>query len=153
VPQVVGRTVSDANPDGIVPGAQYAQANPDPVITPEIIDKIRRVHGPGAKEGKGEFFAEFVNDESIKWLIQQAWANATRIMVGAAKDINRVVLAGTVWFDDETGTHELNIGRSATGLKTPSTETNAYIVILDSNNYVITCYPINRDDPVYPDEE
>jgi hypothetical protein len=28
VPQVVGGTVSDANPDGVVPGAQYAQASP-----------------------------------------------------------------------------------------------------------------------------
>jgi hypothetical protein len=31
VPRVVGGVVSDANPDGIVTGAQYAQASPTPV--------------------------------------------------------------------------------------------------------------------------
>jgi hypothetical protein len=145
--------VSDANPDGIVPGAQYAQANPVPVITPKTMDKIITVHGPGAVEGKGEFFAEIANEESIKWLIQEAWENATRINVGRGNLPGRVVIAGKVWFEDETGEHPLNIGRSATGLNTPSIETNAYVVILDSNNNVITCYPINPADPIFPDEE
>ena len=96
VPQVVGGTVSDANPDGIVPVAQYAQANVTPVITPDIIDKIKRVHGPGAKDGKGEFYAQFANAESIKWLIEEAWTNATRINVSAANKPGRVVLGATV---------------------------------------------------------
>lgn len=73
--------------------------------------------------------------------------------MSAANETDRVVLAGKVYFDDELGTHPLNIGRSATGLKTPSVETNAFVVILDSNNYVITCYPINPADPVYPLDE
>ncbi|MGA9215675.1 MAG: hypothetical protein WBZ54_10540 [Methylocella sp.] len=153
VPQVVGRVVSDANPDGIVPGTQYAQANLVPVITPDVIDKLKRVHGPGAKDRKGEFYAQFVNAESIKWLIDEARTNATRINVSAANKPDRVVLGTTVYVDDESGTHPLNIGRSATGLKTPSIATNAYVVILDSNNNVITCYPMNPADPVYPDEE
>ncbi|MGI8568198.1 MAG: hypothetical protein ACR2KT_03520 [Methylocella sp.] len=137
VPNVVGRTVSDANPDGIVPGAQYAQANPVPIVTPDVIDKIKRVHGPGAEDKKGEIFAQFANEKSIKWLIQEAWANSTRMNVGAANELDRVVLGGTVWKDDETGTHDVNIGWSGRKLKTPSKETNAYVVILDSNNYVI----------------
>ncbi|MGH6799923.1 MAG: hypothetical protein ACRECZ_00665 [Methylocella sp.] len=153
VPNVVGATVSDANPDGIVPSAQYAQANPVPIIAPDVIDKIKRVHGPGADYKKGEFFAQFANEETIKWLIQEAWANSTRMNVGAANEPDRVVLAGTVWKNDETGTHEVNIGWSGRKLKTPSEETNAYVVILDSSNYVITCYPINPDDTVFPDEE
>ncbi|MGH6835761.1 MAG: bacterial transcriptional activator domain-containing protein [Methylocella sp.] len=153
VPNVVGGTVSDANPDGIVPGAQYAQANPVPIVTPDIIDKIKRDHGPGAKDKKGEFFAQFANEERIKWLIQGAWANSTPMHVGAGNTPDRVVLGGTVWEDDETGTHEVYIGWSARKLKTPSIETNAYVVILDSNNYVITCYPISPDDPVFPYEE
>ncbi len=153
VPQVVGGIVSDANPDGIVPGAQYAQANSVPIVPPEIIDKIKRVHGPGAEEGKGEFYAQFANEASIQWLIQEAWANATRVKVRVGNKIDRVVVAGKVYIDDETGTHELIIGRSARGLKTPSIETNAYVIILDSNNVVITCYPINPADPVFPDEE
>jgi hypothetical protein len=153
VPQVVGGTVSDAGPDGIVPDAQYAQVSQTPIITAETINDILEKHGPGAKDRKGEFYPEFANAESIRLLIEEAWANATRIHVGAADQIDRVVLGGTVWFDDESGTHPLNIGRSATGLKTPSIETNTYVVILDSNNYVITCYPINPADWVYPFEE
>jgi hypothetical protein len=73
--------------------------------------------------------------------------------VSAANNPDRVVLGATVYFDDEFGTHPLNIGHSATGLKTASIETNAYVVILDSNNYVITCYPMNPADPVCPLEE
>jgi hypothetical protein len=153
VPQVVGGTVSDASPDGIVPGAQYAQVSQTPIITAETINDILEKHGPGAKDRKGEFYPEFANAESIKLLIEEAWAKATRIHVGAADQIDGVVLGGTVWFDDESGTHPLNIGRSATGLKTPSIETNTYVVILDSNNNVITCYPINPADWVYPFEE
>ncbi|MGB6176022.1 MAG: hypothetical protein WBF43_06730 [Methylocella sp.] len=153
MPQVVGGIVSDANPDGIVPGARYAQANLAPVITADIIDHIREKHGPGAKDRDGEFYPEFATAESITLLIQEACANATRIHVGAAKEIDRVVLGATVYFDDEFGTHSLNIGRSARGLKTPSIETNTYVVILDSNNNVITCYPINPADWVYPFEE
>jgi hypothetical protein len=118
VPQVVGGTVSDANPDGIVPGAQYAQASPVPVITAEKIEDILDKHGPGAKDRKGEFYPEFANAESIRLLIEEAWANATRIHVGAAQEIDRVVLGATVYFDDESGTHPLNIGRSA-NLKRP----------------------------------
>ncbi|MGH9830686.1 MAG: hypothetical protein ACREDR_46360 [Blastocatellia bacterium] len=39
------------------------------------------------------------------------------------------------------------------GLTTPSIETNAYVVSLDSKNYAIMCYPINPDDQVFPDDE
>lgn len=153
VPQVVGGTVSDANLDGIVPGAQYAQANLAPVITPDIINHILEEHGPGAKDRKGEFYPEFATAQSITFLIEEAWANATPIHVGAAKEIDRVVLGAEVYVDNESGTHPLNIGRSGRGLKTPSIETNTYVVILDSNNNVITCYPINPADWVYPYEE
>ena len=96
VPQVVGGIVSDANPDGIVPGAQYAQASPVPVITAETIRDVLDKHGPGANDRKGEFYSQFANAESIKWLIEEAWANATRIHVGAAQEIDRVVLGATV---------------------------------------------------------
>jgi hypothetical protein len=122
VPQVV-------NPDGIVPGAQYAQASPVPIITTERIKHILDMHGPGAKDRNGEFYPEFANAESIRLLIEEAWAKATRIHVGAADQIDRVVLGGTVWFDDETGTRPLNIGRSGKGLRAPSIETNTYVAI------------------------
>ncbi len=153
VPHVVGGTVSDANPDGIVPGAQYAQANPTPVLTAQIINKIERVHGPGAEDGKGEFYPAFDNAESIKWLVEQAWEKAIPTHVYAGQEIDRVVIGARAYVEDDTGKHPLYIGRSGRGLKTPSSETDTYVVILDSNNNVITCYPINPADVVYPYEE
>jgi hypothetical protein len=138
LPQVVGGTVSDASPDGILPGAQYAQANPTPIITAERINHILTVHGPGAKEGKGEFYPEFANAESIKWLVEGAWEKAIPIHVYAGQVIDRVVISARVYVEDDTGKHPLNIGRSGRELKTPSSETDTYVVILDSNNNVIT---------------
>jgi hypothetical protein len=67
VPHVVGGVVSDANPDGIVTGAQYAQASPTPVLTAERIKHILEMHGPGAKDRNAEF---------IKWLVEGAWEKA-----------------------------------------------------------------------------
>jgi hypothetical protein len=42
--------MSDADPTGIVAGAQYAQASRTPVISPKTMTKILRVHGVGALE-------------------------------------------------------------------------------------------------------
>jgi hypothetical protein len=103
VPHVVGGTVSDANPDGIVPGAQYAQANPTPVLTPEIINKIKTVHGPGAKDKKGEFYPEFANAESLKWLVEEAWEKAIPTHVYAGQEIDRVVIGARAYFEDDAG--------------------------------------------------
>lgn len=156
VPKVRGGVISDASPDGIVPGAQYAQANPTPVITPEIMDKIIRDHGPDAKAKKGSFDQEFANSAMITVLIQEAWAKANSSGVAPARRISdrMVIGAELVLRNFETGEKTpIMIGHSGTELNTPSIETNTYVVILDSNNYVITCYPINPDDPVNPFEE
>ncbi len=52
--RVVGATRSDASPAGVVPGAQYAQANPTPVISAEVMKQ--EVHFAGAPDQtKGKF--------------------------------------------------------------------------------------------------
>jgi hypothetical protein len=39
---------------------------------------------------------------------------------------------------------------SGRGLRVPSVETNTYVVVLDSDNNVITAYPINPADEINP---
>ncbi|MGO9672996.1 MAG: hypothetical protein ACLPSF_02305 [Methylocella sp.] len=150
---VVGATRSDANPPGIAPGAQYAQANPAPVISAKTIDKMLRIHGPDASIKKGSFDAEYANGEAIRGLINQAWEQATPMDTAPSYE-DRVIIAGAVFtLDQQTGAKTpYPIGRSG-ALNTPSVITNTYVVILDSENNVINCYPINPADPINPRDE
>ncbi|MGA7384778.1 MAG: hypothetical protein WBW81_08855 [Methylocella sp.] len=100
-------TMSDANPTGIVAGAQYAPASPTPVITPKRMTKIRDVHGPGALEKyerKGEFYAKFATPEGIKELVDGAFAQATPHTVGPGNRLGTVVMVTSRFaIDNATG--------------------------------------------------
>ncbi|HEX3495578.1 MAG TPA: hypothetical protein VHT02_00125, partial [Methylocella sp.] len=112
--RVAGATMSDANPPGIVPGAQYAQLNPAPTISEETMNKIIRIHGPDASIKKGAFNAEYANAGKIRDLIKGAWEHATPMDVAASYE-GRVILVGAVFdLDPETGEKiPYTIGRSA----------------------------------------
>lgn len=58
--RVAGATMSDANPPGIVAGAQYAQLSPTPTISAETMNDILKKHGPNASIKKGAFNAELL---------------------------------------------------------------------------------------------
>jgi hypothetical protein len=151
--RVAGATRSDANPPGIVAGAQYAQLFPTPTISKETMNKIIRVHGPNAAINKGAFNAEYANADAIRGLIKGAWERATPMDVAASYE-DRVIIAGSVFdLDPQTGEkHFYPIGRSA-ALNTRSIITNTYVVILDSENNVVNCYPINPADYINPRDE
>ena len=61
--RVLGTTMSDANPPGIVAGAQYAQNSPTPTISAETMNDIIKKHGPNASIKKGAFNAEYATPE------------------------------------------------------------------------------------------
>lgn len=42
------------------------------------------------------------------------------------------------------------VGMSGRELRVPAVETNTYVVVLDSDNNVITAYPINPADEINP---
>ncbi|MGH6794854.1 MAG: hypothetical protein ACREDH_06580 [Methylocella sp.] len=146
--------MSDANPSGIVAGEQYAQLLPTPVISAKTMDKILDFHGPGALEKydrKGEFNAKFATPQGIKELVDDAFAHATPDTVGPGNPYDRVVIVNSEYSVDETGKiSSVLVGTSGTKLKVPSIETDTYVVILDSDNNVITAYPINPDDEAIP---
>jgi hypothetical protein len=99
--------MSDANPTGIVAGAQYAQASQTPVISPKTMTKILRVHGVGALEKyerKGEFYAKFATPEGIKELVDGAFAQATPDTVGPGNRLGTVVMVTSrLAIDNATG--------------------------------------------------
>jgi hypothetical protein len=147
-----GATMSDANPPGIVAGAQYAQASTTPILTQDTINKILRDHGPEWSDPeKGRFTGKYATEEGIRTLIADLWKEATpddlalpyggRVIIAAS---SHVKIDGKIYDDyvgfsgDRTEIIEL------TGeFGTPSVKTNLYIVILDSDMRVISCYPIN----------
>ena len=151
--RVVGATMSDANPPGIVAGAQYAQNSPTPIISAEAMDDILKKHGPNASIKKGAFNAEYATEDAIRGLIKGAWERATPMDVAASYE-GRVIITGAVFdLDPQSGEkHAYPIGRSA-ALNTPSIITNTYVVILDAENNVVNCYPINPADPINPRDE
>jgi hypothetical protein len=152
---VVGATWSDTEPPSLVPGAQYAQASPTPIIPPKTIDDIIRKHGPSAPPEKGKFNAEYATEEGIRGLIEEAWAKSTPADVAAGRWGERVVIAGAVFeIDPDTGTKiPYIIGRSGRRGSAPSIPTNSYVVVLDSDMNVVTCYPISPADEVNPRDE
>jgi hypothetical protein len=151
--RTAGATMSDANPTGIVRGAQYAQVSPTPAISAETMNKIIKIHGPNASIKKGAFNAEYATADAIRGLIKGAWERATPMDVAASYE-DRVIIAGAVFdLDPQTGEkHFYPIGRSA-ALNTPSIITNTYVVILDPENNVVNCYPINPADYINPRDE
>jgi hypothetical protein len=72
--RVVGATMSDANPPGIVPGAQYAQNSPTPTISAETMNDIIKKHGPNASIKKGAFNAENATADAIRGLIKACFS-------------------------------------------------------------------------------
>ncbi len=147
--RVVGATRPDANPDGIVPGAQYAQANPAPVILPDDMKHIHDLHFAGTPdEFKGKFTPEYSNEEAIRGLVEDAWKNATQEDLGAGTCFGTVVIGAGVSILVDGAPQPYIIGYSGKGLRVPAVPTNTYVVVLDENNYVKTCYPINPADEI-----
>ena len=60
--RVAGAVRSDANPPTLVPGAQYAQVSPAPIVTREKIEDIIRKHGPSAPSDNGIFIEEYATE-------------------------------------------------------------------------------------------
>jgi hypothetical protein len=153
--QFIAGTMSDANPPGIVPGAQYAQLSPVPIILPKDMKHIRDRHTDTPHEGAGQFTPQFWSEEALQGLIAKAWEEAKARDVGPGKENSKIATAviafDTYLPDPETGFEmPYIIGTSGTGLHTPSVPTNTFVVVIDSNIYVRTCYPINPLDRENP---
>ncbi|HUI19994.1 MAG TPA: hypothetical protein VLZ74_02990 [Methylocella sp.] len=147
-----GASTSDANSTGVVPGAQYAQVSPAPILTPDVLNKIVSDHGVSWTDmEKGRFIGHYATAEGIRELIADAWNKATpedlaasymgRVIIGAAS----FALVGGKPEPDIVGFSGDRSDRiEPTGQKgLPSVPTNIYVVILDSNMKVISCYPIH----------
>jgi hypothetical protein len=90
-----GATISDANPPGIVPGAQYAQLSPTPIITPADLKHIVDNHGlRWTDPTKGRFIGKYATEDGIRDLIMDAWNNATPDDL-AANEEGRVLIAAS----------------------------------------------------------
>jgi hypothetical protein len=137
-----------------VPGAQYAQASSPPILTPERIKHIRDFHGAGTADNtKGKFTPEYLTAEAIRGLVEDAWKQATPEDLGAGKPSDRVVIGAGVSIIVDGVAEPYIIGRSGEGRRAPSVPTNTYVVVIDSNNHVRSCYPINPDDEINPRDE
>ncbi len=150
--RVDGATMSDANPAGIVAGAQYAQLSSTPILTPGKLKHIRDRHGSGTADiTAGKFTPAYSTEEKIRTLIEDLWKTATPEDL-AAFDQCRVIIAASSYKNDNGVIHPDYVGFSGerTNVRepngefgTPSVQTNLYVVILDSNMRVQTCCPIN----------
>jgi hypothetical protein len=73
-----GATMSDANPQGIVAGAQYAQNSPTPILMQDRIEHILARHGAGTPDKtKGKFTPAYSTEEKIRNLIEDLWKTTT----------------------------------------------------------------------------
>jgi hypothetical protein len=148
--RMAGATMSDANPPGIMAGAQYAQLSPTPILTPDRIEHILSRHGAGtADKTKGKFTPAYSTEEKIRNLIEDLWKTATPEDL-AANDRGRVIIAASSHVNIDGKIYGDDVGGNRTEIKgptgefgTPSVKTNLYVVILDSDMQVITCFPIN----------
>jgi hypothetical protein len=144
--------MSDANPPGIVAGAQYAQASPTPILTPKTINHILERHGSGTPDiTAGKFTPAYSTAEKIRNLIEDLWKTATPEDL-ASFDQGRVIIAASSYenIDGEINPDYVGLSGARTNVRepngefgTPSVKTNLYVVILDSDMRVKTCYPIN----------
>ncbi|MGB6176891.1 MAG: hypothetical protein WBF43_11290, partial [Methylocella sp.] len=94
-------------------------------------------------------------EEKIRTLIEGAWAKATPLDVAAGRWGGGVVIVGSV-FEVNLATGKKTryiIGTSGIRGSSASVETNTYVVVLDSDMNVKTCYPINPADEVNPRDE
>jgi hypothetical protein len=149
---VVGATMSDANPGGIVPGAQYAQANPTPVISAEDMHHIRERHFfDSSATSAGKFTPEYSSEEAIRRLVEDAWAQATPEDTGPGRWSKGLAVIGAQVLDIVDGVPRPHIiGISAEGMKAPSIPTCVYVVVIDANNNVKSIFPINTVDGLNP---
>ncbi|MGH6858298.1 MAG: hypothetical protein ACRECP_11875 [Methylocella sp.] len=147
-----GATMSDANSPGIVAGAQYAQLSPTPILTQDRLEHIDGRHGTEWKDPTaGRFIGRYATEDGIRELITAAWNEATPADL-AANEAGRVLIAASSykkvdgeWVDDDVGySGDRTKIKELTGeFGTSSVKTNLYVVILDSDMRVITCFPIN----------
>lgn len=152
--RIIGATRSDANPAGISPGAQYAQASSPPILTPQVIKHILELHGSGkADKTKGKFTPEYSTEEAIRGLVEDAWKQATPEDLGAGSHHDSVVIGAGVSIIVDGMAEPYIIGWSGEERRAPSVPTNAYVVVIDSDNYVRSCYPINPADEINPRDE
>jgi len=153
--RITGAVRSDANPSHLVSGVQVAQVNPRPVIPARTMKHITDLHGVGTPdETKGKFTAEYSTETAIRQLVDDAWKQATPADIGAGRWGNgRAAIAAEV-LDVIDGVPQPHIiGVSGARKSAPSIPTNTYIVVLDSDNNVITTYPINPADTINPRDE
>lgn len=151
---VVGATRSDANPPGIVSGAQYAQANPTPVISAKDMKHVEERHffDSTAKDA-GKFTPEYSNEQAIRQLVEDAWKQATPQDIGAGYFRESTVIAAQVLDVIDGAPTPHIIGISAERRSVPSIPTSVYVVILDRGNNVKSVYPINPLDKINPRDE
>jgi hypothetical protein len=150
-----GGSMSDANPPSLVPGAQYAQLFPEPVILPDDMEHIRERHTSIPRKKAGQFNPEYWSEEAIRDLVARAWAQAGPKDVGPGKDqgpdATAIIAFDSFHTDLRTGaSRPYDIGRSGTGFHAPSVSTNTFVVVIRSNMTVKTCYPINPLDRENP---
>lgn len=151
---VVGATRSDAHPPSAAPGAQYAQVNPTPVISAKVMKHIRELHGFGTPDDtKGKFTPDNSTPEAISRLVEDAWKNATPDDLGAGDWKENVVIGAKVMELVDGAPQPVIIGISGKEREAPSIPTDTYVVVIDSNNNVKTCYPINPADKINPRDE
>jgi len=125
---VVGATMSDANPQGIVPGAQHAQASSPPILTPERIKHILGFHGAGTADStKGKFTPEYSTAEAIRGLVEDAWKQSTPEDLGAGDFTNTVVIGAGVAIIVDGVARPYIIGRSGEERSAPSVLTNTLL--------------------------
>ncbi|MGA7384055.1 MAG: hypothetical protein WBW81_04990 [Methylocella sp.] len=120
----------------------------------ERINHILTLHGAGtADKTKGKFTPEYSTAEAIRGLVEDAWKQATPEDLGAGNYTDTVVIGAGVTIIVDGVAEPYIIGRSGEERRAPSVPTNAYVVVIGSNNYVRSCYPINPDDEIKPRDE
>jgi hypothetical protein len=119
------------------------------------MEKILALHKLGsADSSKGKFNSEYSNEKAIRKLVEDAWRQATPDDVGPGRWKNgRAVIAAQVLGLTDGVPQPYIIGTSGLRPSAPSIPTNTYVVIIDSNNNVVTCYPINPTDKINPRDE
>jgi len=83
-------------------------------------------------------------------LVEDAWKQATPEDLGAGDFTNTVVIGAGVAIIVDGAAEPYIIGRSGEERSAPSVLTNTYVVVIGSDNYVRSCYPINPGDEINP---
>jgi hypothetical protein len=147
--RVKGRSASRGDP-----GSQNIQAPQLLILTPQALKHILTLHGAGTPDTKkGKFTPQYSTEDQVRDLVQKAWEQATPEDIAMGSPTDRAVIAASMSVIVNDEIRPEIIGNSGTGLRVPSIPTNTYVVVIDSNRKVITCYPINPEDEINPRDE